>query len=45
MGPSNDDRTRRDVPERKDLTESLEVLASDISGVRLHTKEPGRKGS
>ena len=46
MGPSNEDRTtRRDIPERRELTESLEVLASDMSSVRLHTKEPGRKGS
>ena len=45
MGPSNDDRTRRDIPETRDLPESLEVLASDMSSVRLHTKEPGRKGS
>ena len=42
MGPSNEDRTtRRYIPERRDLTESLEVLASDMSSVRLHTKEPG----
>ena len=42
MGPSNDDRTsRRDIPETRDLPERLEALASDMSSVRLQTKEPG----
>ena len=42
MGPSNDDRTRREITETRYLPERLEALASDMSSVRLHTKEPGR---